>query len=194
MIRYIYRSLCLRTKCRTIKLHDWLPILSRIKAWCSIYLISNLKFERCYVIFQPSLLFLPNFNPKFIKIFILQLTVGQPDLDPPLILKILIIPLTIFQPQRERRHTSRRERLRIDRELPRFSPINFWRECTGSRNLSLSLPLFGRRGEAAAVAFSSEKYFTALPPPPPPLPSNWLLNKQRDTWLTFPSGEKIGRA
>lgn len=74
MIRYIYRSLCLRTKCRTIKLHDWLPILSRIKAWCSIYLISNLKFERCYVIFQPSLLFLPNFNPKFIKIFILQLT------------------------------------------------------------------------------------------------------------------------
>lgn len=68
----------------------------------------------------------------------------------------------------------------IGPELRRFSPMNFWRECTGSRKLSL--PLSGRRGGRRG-GFFLWKIFHRLATTPIGA-SNWLLNKQRDTWLT----------
>lgn len=58
--------------------------------------------------------------------------------------------------------------------------MNFWRECTGSRKLSL--PLSGRRGGRRG-GFFLWKIFHRLATTPIGA-SNWLLNKQRDTWLT----------
>lgn len=69
------------------------------------------------------------------------------------------LTVTIFQ-EGERGGRLEKACGSIGPELRRFSPMNFWRECTGS----LSLSLEGE--EAGAVAFSSEKYFTALPPLP----------------------------